>query len=290
MNVRDVGDRVTIFYRALDPTSGALVDATVTVAVTDPSGAVTSPSVTHVSLGVYSAFFDLNAVGPWRWKWTAAGTIVDVSYGEVDAQNPAPQMYVTLEEFKLSFTIGDDTKNSDVLSKLVSAQKKVENDTGRRFWVDAVASQRIYKPRHQELLAVDDISTSSGVIVETGTPGGSWSVLDPVSYEFQTGDSLNSLADGWPIEYINRVSGFWQLSSRYLGIGRPQRVRVTAIWGWPTVPESIKTATMLKAARLFRRKDSPEGIRGFSDFGVVRVTRYDPDYDGLINDYVKGGV
>lgn len=284
--IRDVGDRVYVRYRAYDST-GTLVDTTMAWLVTAPDGTTSTPAVTHTSTGIYDSFIDLTQAGAWNGKWTASGTIVDVSYVEVDAQNPSEQKYVSLDEFKAIFNITSTDQDVDITAKLASAQERVEKDCGRRFWKDSTASQRIYTPRHLELLRIDDLASDQGVIVEIGSQGGSWSTLDVNAYEFKPD---NAIVDNRPVEYINRVSGYWTIgrgSYNYYGLGRDQRVRVTGVWGWPVVPESIKNATVLLAARLLRRKDSPEGIKGFSDFGVVRVTRYDPDYDNLIGPFVR---
>lgn len=288
MITRDVGDRVALRYNSLD-SQGEPTNATVVLTVTDPTGATSTPAVTNSSLGVYDSYFDITIAGRWRWVWNVTGTVVDVQYGQVDAANPPPPMYVTLTEFKKIMRITDDVDDDDMTSKLVSAQQQVERDTGRRFWQDVQASPRIYMPRHELLLGVHDIATTTGLTVEVGS-GNTWSMVDPNAYEFLSGDDLQPTVEGWPVEYIRRTYGAWWVGyqrARYYGLGRSQRVRVTAIWGWPSIPEGIKNATLLKAARLVRRKDSPEGIRGFSDFGVVRVLRYDPDYDNLIGPYVK---
>ncbi len=42
-----------------------------------------------------------------------------------------------------------------------------------------------------------------------------------------------------------------------------------------------ESVALLTAARLYRRKDSPEGIIGSNDFGTVRVTRFDPDIESM---------
>lgn len=43
------------------------------------------------------------------------------------------------------------------------------------------------------------------------------------------------------------------------------------------VPHTIRVAVLMQTSRWFRRRLSPEGVAGFSDFGAVRVTRLDPD-------------
>lgn len=184
--------------------------------------------------------------------------------------------YATLAELKTELRITDTNDDVELQSKLTSASRRVDQDTGRRFWADSVASTRTYRARHEELLLVDDISTDVGLVVEIGR-GTSWSTVDSDGYDLLP---ENAVADGVAIETIVRVNNCWPLWGA-------TRVRVTAKWGWPAVPEPIKNATLLLAGRLFRRKDSLEGVKGFSDLGVVRVSRYDSDYDNLIGPYVR---
>lgn len=183
--------------------------------------------------------------------------------------------YATLAELKTAIGETTATNDTELAAKLTSASRRVDRDTGRRFYQDATTSTRTYQALHEQLMTVDDISTSTGLVVEVGRT--SWTTVDSGAYDLLP---FNAEADGRAIETLMRVTGCWPI----WGV---TRVRVTARWGWPAVPDEIKNATILLAARLFRRKDSPEGVKGFSDLGVVRVGRYDPDYDNLISPYVR---
>jgi hypothetical protein len=58
---------------------------------------------------------------------------------------------------------------------------------------------------------------------------------------------------------------------------------------WPT---HIEQATLIQAARLYKRRNSPEGVAGFGEMGVVRVSTLDPDVEALIGQdllYAIGG-
>jgi hypothetical protein len=61
---------------------------------------------------------------------------------------------------------------------------------------------------------------------------------------------------------------------------------VTGQWGWPSVPEPIKFATIIQASRLFKRLESPLGVAGVSDIGIIRVgSSVDGDVAQLCNPY-----
>jgi len=59
------------------------------------------------------------------------------------------------------------------------------------------------------------------------------------------------------------------------------------VFGFTALPVAIEQATVLLASRIFKRNDSPGGVMGFGDIGVVRVSRIDPDIDRLIMPYKK---
>lgn len=192
--------------------------------------------------------------------------------------------YATLSELKRALTIQDDDTSSDDLlnTALAAASRGIDTATGRRFYLDSSATARVYKPGGRtactdsgERLLVDDIGTATGLVVETGS-GGSWTAT--TSYE--TGPD-NAIVRGRPVTNLTLTAGTW-------GSGLA-RVRVTAKWGWPAVPDEITQACLIQAARLFRRKDSPEGVTGSAEWGVVRLSRRDPDVWALIEHYIVPG-
>jgi hypothetical protein len=57
----------------------------------------------------------------------------------------------------------------------------------------------------------------------------------------------------------------------------------------PEVTEAI----LLMASRLFKRRQSPEGVAGWSDLGAVRIVSRDPDVEALLErhiDYGRAGI
>lgn len=190
--------------------------------------------------------------------------------------------YSDLATLKLQLGITDTARDTLLNRALTAASRAIDKQTGRRFWLDAVAVARVYNPYKRiardgrgELLLTDDIGTASGLVVEVGTTG-SWTAL--TSYETYPD---NALADGLPLAGFLLPTGVWGTSLT--------RVRVTARWGWPAVPDDIEQATRLQAGRLYRRKDSPEGVAGSADWGLVRVPRLDPDVLALVEPYTLPG-
>ncbi|WP_079188076.1 hypothetical protein [Streptomyces acidiscabies] len=192
--------------------------------------------------------------------------------------------YVTLEELKGQFPIESDdaTRDAALNRARASASRGIDRVTGRRFWLDPDPVQRVFNPRGRivrqddgDLFLVDDIGSIAGLVVETGA-GASWSSV--TGYETSPD---NALADGRPITGLLRTLGTWGTATT--------RLRVTARFGWPSVPDDIHEAALIQATRLFKRKDSPEGIIGSAEWGVRNLSRRDPDVWNLIEPYIIPG-
>ncbi|MEV8395920.1 MULTISPECIES: phage gp6-like head-tail connector protein [unclassified Streptomyces] len=192
--------------------------------------------------------------------------------------------YADLDTLLLALKLEDNDSRIDLVQRaLTSASRSIDKTTGRRFWLDPVPVTRTYRPRGRtvceddgDILIVDDIGSTEGLVVETGS-GLSWTA---VTGAVETVPE-NALADGNAVTGLLRVGGTWPVGTA--------RVRVTARFGWPAVPDDIQQATLIQANRLFRRKDSPEGVTGSAEWGVVRLTRRDPDVWNLIEQYVLPG-
>ncbi|MEU5094943.1 phage gp6-like head-tail connector protein [Streptomyces sp. NPDC020996] len=192
--------------------------------------------------------------------------------------------YGTLTALKSRLSIeADDTSRDTLLtSALGAASRSIDKACGRRFWLDAAPVARTYRPAGRvargadgELLLVDDIGSATSLVVETGSAA-SWTAV--TGYETSPD---NALVDGQAITGLRRLGGSWGASTG--------RVRVTARFGWPAVPDDITEAALIQASRLYKRKDSPEGIIGSAEWGVRSLSRRDPDVWALIEPYILPG-
>lgn len=187
---------------------------------------------------------------------------------------------------RVGLEASDTTQDADLTSALAAASRSIDKTCGRRFWLDPTVTQRVYNPRGKvvcdedgETLLVDDIGSATGLVVETGPADGPWTAV--TGYE-TTPD--NALLDGKPVAGLLRPNGFWSWAR-----GSTTRVRVTARHGWPEVPPDITEAALLQATRLYKRKNSPEGILGSAEWGVVRLSRRDPDVWNLLEPFLLPG-
>lgn len=196
--------------------------------------------------------------------------------------------YTTLATLKSLLNIESSDTTSDALlaQANAAASRGIDRITGRRFWIDPSATQRVYSPKGRVLndlggarFLVDDIGSTTGLVVELGSTGGGWTALT----DYETGPD-NALVRGEPITELIRPTSIW-------GWGDTRtRIRVTAKFGWPAIPDEVAQATQIQALRLYRRKDSPDGVTGSAEWGVVRLSRIDPDVAALIEKLQLPGI
>lgn len=197
--------------------------------------------------------------------------------------------YATLTEIKNYMSISDSTDN-DLLENLVeSASRSIDRIANRRFYLDATASARLYRAYSNIFVYVDDIGTTSNLVVAVDENGnGTYSktltlntdyILDPL-----TSPSLNR-----PYTQLTMVSNTetWPIFPGLTSNGLRPGVQVTARWGWPSVPDDLNMACLILTADLYKRKDAPGGILGLGDLGVVRMSPIGRDVTAMVRAYKK---
>ena len=194
--------------------------------------------------------------------------------------------YPTVDEVCSHIGVDDTSENGRVAVALNSAIRDCEAYTGYRFVPDSVVSTRTFRPVYGQVIldSGSSIATTTGLIVKTddslvGTYGTTWTV--DTDYVLEPFDGVGpDGSTGWP---YTRVVG---VGARYFPQSYTRRsVQITATWGWAETPAQVKTAVLLRAAALWKRKDAPYGVAGFADLGAFRV-REDPDVESLLELYV----
>jgi hypothetical protein len=187
--------------------------------------------------------------------------------------------YCTLSELKAVLRITDSVDDTLLELRIEEASRVIDNHCGRRFYADANATARLYAAINDSVLMVDDISSLTGLVVKTDVNGDGTYSSTLTSTDFQT-EPLNALAQGLPISILRAsVPGKFPLTQA------PAGVQVTAKWGWPSVPNPIRSACILLAGRLVKRGDSLLGVAGFGDLGAITVRAIDPDVERMLRPF-----
>jgi len=265
----------------------ALTDPMVTIVPTAGGDPVVGP--TGDGLGVdgttYSYVWQVpsdTAQGPYTavLDGTVGGQPVE---DELSLYVVSEPIYAGLQTLKDALKITDTDRDALLVGNLSAASRSIDRATGRRFWLDPEPTSRIINQARRitrdddgEHLLVADIGDIDSLVVEIGRAGAWVDVTDSV--EVEPTDALDTqqpvtslLRDHWPV-------------------GARQRVRITARWGWPVVPTVVEQATLLQASRLRKRIDSPEGVTGSAEWGVIRLSRVDPDVQALIQHLILPGI
>jgi hypothetical protein len=186
--------------------------------------------------------------------------------------------YASLNEVKASLKITDGMDDSLLEMAIESASRLIDGYAGRYFYsggtaVKNFAAQDWWVVQTEDLQSVTEVASRNEV-------GGDYTVWQTIDYQLEP---LNGRVEGTvsPYTRIRAVKNYsWPVNEEQA------LVKVTGTWGWASVPIAIKQATILQAARIFKRLDSPLGVAGFGDMGVVRVgSRLDPDVQHLVDPY-----
>jgi hypothetical protein len=197
--------------------------------------------------------------------------------------------YATLTQIKAYMSISDNTDN-DLLEDLVeSASRSIDRIANRRFYLDATASARLYRAYSDIFVYVDDIGTTSSLVVQTDSNGnGTYAKTLTLNQDYIL-DPLTSPSLGRPYTQLTMVSNTetWPIFPGLTQNGLRPGVQVTARWGWPSVPDDINMACLILTADLYKRKDAPGGILGLGDLGVVRMSPIGRDVTAMVRAYKK---
>ena len=186
--------------------------------------------------------------------------------------------YATLQEVKNSLRITDNIDDSLLETAIESASRMIDGFTARTFSNAGTATRNFAATDDLNLIIDDAISISE--VASTDEIGDTYTVWKVTDYQLEP---LNSRSDGLYMPYtgIRAVNDYaWPV------VDQQALCRITGVWGWVSVPTSIRQATVIQSSRLFKRLDSPLGIAGFGDMGAIRVNRYlDSDVEQLAMPY-----
>lgn len=176
-------------------------------------------------------------------------------------------VYVNVAELKDRLDIVDDGDANRLDGAVWAASRGIDKFCRRQFNDAGTVSARVFRATSDSIIQVDDFHTVTGLVVklDVDDDGVYETTLNASEYE---SSPLNGIVDGepgWP---------YWKLRAvgyRSFPVLRRAGVQVTARWGWAGVPKPVTEACRVAAEELFKLRDTPFGIGGYGDFGIVRA-------------------
>lgn len=173
------------------------------------------------------------------------------------------------------------TSDEDVSLDLVleAASLQVAEYCGQTFDEAATeATARTFRASRHDLLLVDPIGNTTGLVVKTDTTdnGTFDTTWDAADYQLEPlGQRWAGLSDH-PYIHIRAID------DKAFPVRPEATVEVTARWGWTTVPKAVELATVMHAARMHARRNSAAGIALEASFPTRTTLGLDRDVAALL--------
>lgn len=190
--------------------------------------------------------------------------------------------YATLAQIKAALRIVDTFDDALLEMAIESASRMIDGHTGRIFYSDGTAT-RVFVAEDGFVCQLDDLANAS-IVLKTSTNADGVFDTTFTTKDFQL-EPLNQKNDGqdWVFTRVRATQDFL-----FPVLGGEALVQVTGVFGWPFIPTPVRQATIIQASRIFKRLDSPLGVAGVGDMGVMRVSKdVDPDVAQLVMPYKK---
>lgn len=193
---------------------------------------------------------------------------------------PITNGYATLNELKASLRITDNVDDALLELAIESASREIDSSCERTFYNMGTAT-RYFVAQDAFYTEIDDLISITHLKTDPDGDGSytiTWSASD---YQLEP---LNGFVGG----IISPSTGIRAKDTYLFPLEEGEAlVEVRGVWGWSATPVAVKQATIIMASRLYKRNDSPLGVAGFGDIGVVRVAKLDPDVEALIMPFKK---
>lgn len=259
----------------------------VSCVITDPTGSATthtfggaSPAdITRTSTGIYALNIPCTITGLWGYVWVGTGSASDVQPGTwtVHPASTISQFYTSVEEVKDRLSITDTQSDFQLELAVQGAAKWVERYCARHFY--QITETRTFVPYDIYEMPIDDLVSVTSFATDNDGDGiyeQAW--VQNTDYELAYSMWEYAQLSGGEqrpftqVRAVNAVGGgkFFPFTWSF---SRLDRIQVTGTWGWPQVPFAVKQATIQAATELYKLKDTPFGLAGTSELGIMRLPR-----------------
>ena len=210
-------------------------------------------------------------------------------------------LYISLDDFKHYLRISEEdvTDDTELLLAITGASRAVDkccsdipNGLGyfRQFGLVDSTEPRYYTPRWDAklirwVIEIDDLMTTTGLQIFIDTTNDNNHNQQITNYVLR------------PQAAITENRPWTQIAISHSSTIQPtyftDSAKVTARWGWTTVPDTIELATQIQAHRFFKRRTAPFGVTGSntsrSNREIPTPAQVDPDVEAMLYPYRRLG-
>jgi hypothetical protein len=165
---------------------------------------------------------------------------------------------------------GHPADDAELATAITAASRAVDRECNRQFGNVGAAVERFYPAafsggRGRWKVSIDDLQSTTGLIVKVGTTTVTDYVLEP----------RNAVAEG--LAWTRLLFG--PLAEAVPSCRDGYLVSITAPWGWTAFPVAVVQACKIQSHRIANRRDSPYGVAGSPQDGseLRLLARVDPD-------------
>ena len=202
----------------------------------------------------------------------------------------AHTQYVDKADLKTYLGLSGTAQDTNIDNAINGASRQIDKFCDRRFWQDETVQVKYYNPTNDFYLIVDDISTTTGLIVQLDTTDdGTYDTTLTLDTDYilkPINPQTHKISDTLYYYPQNELHIIATRSSERFDPLIIKNVKITAKFGWSKVPEAISQACLIQATRLFKRKDTPFNVMGNEQTGTIELfNKFDVDARELIKPY-----
>ena len=194
-------------------------------------------------------------------------------------------MYCTVDELKGHLhELADHRDDLRLAAQITAASRAIDAAAGRSFAAAGVGSRVFAVRAPGDRLDIQDCTAITEVASNDSAGSGFSTVWAAADWQAEPLNGVRDGVAGWPVCVLRAVGRCWP------AVGPVASVRVTASFGWPVVPVPVTQACLLLSAKLYKRRDTPEGLVGFEGAGVRAILSQDRDATALIAPYMRAAI
>ena len=162
------------------------------------------------------------------------------------------QTYCTLSELKTWLGLSGSGQDDNLNASIKSASSSITKFCGGQFDIDSTVKTRLYDCEFLDYAFVDDIATTTGLIVKTLNADGSVHETLTINTDFLLAPYNADKLD--PVIPFDKIVMNIERSGKVLPVEHRQGLQITAKFGFPSVPDDVKQASTYSICKIFPKK------------------------------------